>query len=43
MIGPPIPSVRNSYDSYGRGYSVTPKLKVWGVIDSHSLLVDAQI
>jgi len=22
---------------------VTPKLKVWGVIDSHSLLVDAQI
>jgi len=23
--------------------SVTPKLKVWGVIDSHSFLVDAQI
>ena len=25
------------------GYSVTPKLKVWGVTDSHSFLVDAQI
>jgi len=28
---------------YWRGYSVTPKLKVRGVIDSHSFLVDAQI